>query len=203
MARAALAELGLAALLHDIGLDATGDTALHGLHGAECLLQLGPVESVARPALVALEHHEEGAAASECDTATRIIQIADAYDTLTARGGNATPDRVLAFLLDDAAKHSDATLVKMLARALGMYPPGTVVRLAGGEVGVVLRANRDARLLDRPLVQVLRDASGRPCETVRTIDLAVRDERGFVAAILAAVAPEPAGAFSDVFLGSI
>ena len=188
--RQAMAEVAMAALLHDVGLDATEDSALHGLHGAECLLQLGPIESVVRPALVALEHHVEGDLA-ECGTSTRIVQIADLYDTLTARGGAAaTPDRVLSFLLRQRGASCDPTLVKALAHALGVYPPGTLVRLEGGETGVVLRANRHPDLLDRPLVRVLRDASGKRCETVRTIDLAARDENGhFVAAIATSLAP--------------
>jgi hypothetical protein len=191
LGRTAMAEVGLAALLHDVGLDATEDAALHGLHGAECLLQLGPVESVARPALVALEHHVEGGAA-ECDASTRIVQIADIYDSLTARGGPAaTPDRVLSFLLRQRGTSCDATLAKALAHALGVYPPGTLVRLDGGEIGVVLRANRDKDLLDRPLVRILCDSSGKPVSTVRTVDLAARDEQGqFVAAIATSLAPQ-------------
>jgi len=207
--RTDLAEVGLAAFLHDVGLDATGDPDVHALHGAECLLQLGPVETVLRPALVALEHHVhedalEDASKVERDAVTRIVQIADAYDTLTACcGAGSRPDRVLRYLLDQGAKRFDPTLVKLLARALGVFPPGTVVRLDNGEVAVVLRSHRDPAHLDRPLVRVVRDAQGARHAGVVTIDLAERDAHGYVRRIAESLDPEPLGvAPAAVFLGT-
>jgi hypothetical protein len=207
--RTELAELGLAAFLHDVGLDATGDPHLHALHGAECLLQLGPVDLVLRPALVALEHHVhqddlEDAAAIERDAVTRIVQIADAYDTLTACcGATGRPDRVLRFLLEKGPARFDPALVKLLARALGVYPPSTIVRLDNGEVGIVVRPHRDPAHLDRPLVRVLRDASGAEPSGVVTLDLAHRDALGYVRRIVESIDPEAAGiAPAAVFLGS-
>ena len=208
--RADLAEVGIAALLHDVGLDATGDPSVHALHGAECLLQLGPVDKVVRPALVALEHHApedelDDAASVERDAVTRIVQVADAYDTLTAAcGAPGRPDRVLRFLLREAGKRFDAALVKLLAHVLGIYPPGTVVRLAGGEIGVVLRPNLDPQHLDRPLVRLLRDAAGSPREGIETLDLAERDALGFVRSIEKSVDPLALGvAPAAVFLGTL
>jgi hypothetical protein len=206
LGKAALAEIGLAALLHDVGLDATGDVVMHGLHGAECVLQLGPFESVVRAALVALEHHvtpePSAARQAEHDAATAIVQIADAYDTLTARGGR--PDVVLQFILRRAGQKFDAALVKLFVQALGIYPPGTTVRLESGELGVVLRPSRDAQALDRPLVRILRDRSGQPSTKFATTDLAGRDARGTTARIAAAVDPAPFGIEpARVFLGSV
>jgi HD superfamily phosphodiesterase len=207
--RADLAEVGLAAFLHDVGLDATGDPNVHALHGAECLLQLGPVETVLRPALVALEHHVqedalEDASAVERDAVTRIVQIADAYDTLTACcGAVGRPDRVLRFLLQQGAKRFDSALVKLLARALGIYPPSTIVRLDNGDVGVVLRSHRDPAQLDRPLVRVVRDAAGKVRTGVVTVDLAERDTLGYVRRIVESLDPEPLGISpAAVFLGT-
>jgi hypothetical protein len=203
-------EVGLAGLLHDVGLDATQDTSRHALHGAECLLQLGPVDHVARPALVALEHHLEpeasgGAPAGERDAATRVVRIADAYDTLTARGpSGARPDRVLRFLLHESGSRFDAPLVKLFARSLGAYPPGTTVRLTNGEVGVVLRSCRDVNRLDRPLVRVLRDASGRVLDGCLTVDLAAPSGTRTERRIAASIDPAPLGiAPAAVFLGGL
>ena len=207
--RSDLAEVGIAALLHDVGLDATGDPSVHALHGAECLLQLGPVDKVMRPALVALEHHApedelDETSAFERDAATRIVQVVDAYDTLTAGcGGAGRPDRVVRFLLREAGKRFDAALVKLLAHALGIYPPGTVVRLLTGEIGIVLRPNHDPQKLDRPLVRILRDASGAPRAGIATLDLAERNASGFVHTIERSVDPLPLGiAPAAVFLGT-
>lgn len=208
--RGDLAEVGLAGFLHDVGLDATGDPNVHALHGAECLLQLGPVEMVLRPALVALEHHVhedalEDASTGEREAVTRIVQIADAYDTLTACCGAAgRPDRVLRYLLEQGAKRFDPALVKLLARALGVFPPSTVVQLDNGEVGVVLRSHRDPAHLDRPLVRLVRDASGAKPVGVVTVDLAERDAHGYVRRIVHSLDPEPLDvAPAAVFLGTV
>jgi hypothetical protein len=210
LSRPNLAEVGLAGFMHDVGRDATGDSGVHALHGAECLLQLGPAEMVMRPALVALEHHiqeeEQGEATlGEPDAATRIVRVADAYDTLTACTGAAgRPDRVLRFLLRQAGKRFDAVLVKLLAHALGVYPPGTVVRLDSGDVGIVMRPSRDPRHLDRPLVRLLRDPAGRPSPGVATADLSERGAHGYVRTIACALDPATVGlAPTAILLGTI
>ena len=101
-------------------------------------------------------------------------------------------------------RHYDCTLLKAFAAALGVYPPGTVVQLENQEVGVVLRANRDPSLIDRPLVQILLDERGRPYGTVRTVDVATRDAHGFVTTIRSALAAQPRGlAAARVFLGAL
>jgi hypothetical protein len=207
LGRGALAEIGLAALLHDVGLDATGDSGMHGLHGAECVLQLGPFESVVRPALVALVHHAStddiGATTTgDRDVVTAIVKIADAYDTLTAHGGR--PDAVLQFLLQQAGRQLDAALVKLFAQAIGAYPPGCAVRLTSGEIGVVLRAGRQPSAQDRPLVRLLRDANGRAVTGISTVDLAARTPEGYPRTIACAVEPQQFGiAAPAVFLGAV
>jgi hypothetical protein len=200
LGREELVEVGLAALAHAAGPDSIADPMLRALRGADFLLQMGPIAGVVRPVLAAVEQqaHEEtpGQLVSPAsrDLASRIVQIARAYDALTAHGGRAgRPDMVLRRLLTHDNSQLDRTLLKLFAHAVGIYPPGTVVRLAGGEVGVVLRPNRDPELLDRPQVRLLFDATGEPLAVTTVVDLAARDERGFSLSVAAAVDAEALG----------
>lgn len=208
-----LARLGLVALLHDAGTEpgpAQTDAAGHTLHGATRLLGLGRLDEVAQLALTALEHH--GAAGLPCldgleaTVATRMVQIADAYELLR-RGSAQRPalpaDRALAALRGGAGVRLDAELVQVFATALGPHPPGSAVQLDSGEIGVVVRAPRDASLADRPLVRLLLDAAGQPFPAEVLADLA-EDEPGGRSAprVAAGVDPDshgivPAALFLD------
>jgi HD-GYP domain-containing protein (c-di-GMP phosphodiesterase class II) len=91
----------------------------------------------------------------------RIVALADAYTAMLRPRG----DRP-AFLARDALRELyanqsaryDARLVQVLIRQLGVYPPGTVVKLASGEVGVCVRRTADAR---KPVLQAVIDPTGQ------------------------------------------
>jgi hypothetical protein len=200
LGREELVEVGLAALAHAAGPDSMADPTLRALRGAGFLLQMGPVTGVVRPVLAAVEQHAHEETPGQLvspesrDLTTRIVQIARAYDALTAHGGReGRPDLVLELLLADESGRLDRTLLKLFAHAIGIYPPGTVVRLDGGEVGIVWRANRDPERLDRPHVRLLLDPSGQPLAAADVVDLAARDARGFVRSIAAVLDAEPLG----------
>ena len=57
----------------------------------------------------------------------------------------------------ERGKLVDEALATLLVREIGVFPPGTPVRLANGEVGVVVRRGRDAA---RPVVARLINANG-------------------------------------------
>ncbi|MEG3193662.1 HD domain-containing phosphohydrolase, partial [Lysobacter sp. D1-1-M9] len=60
-------------------------------------------------------------------------------------------------LFMERGKAVDEALATLLIREIGVFPPGTPVRLANGEVGVVLHRGRDAA---RPVVARLINANG-------------------------------------------
>jgi hypothetical protein len=84
-------------------------------------------------------------------------------------------------------------LVKQFVRMLGLYPPGTTVRLDTGEVGIVVRSNRRPRMLHRPQVSLVLDAQGAPVEGDPVVDLADVQEGsgGFTRSVSRSVDPEP------------
>ncbi len=200
LARHELVEVGLAALAHGAGPDSIADPMQRALCGARFLLQMGPIAGVARPVLAAVEQHAHEEAPGRLvlpesrDLTTRIVQIARAYEALTAHGGReGRPDRVLSLLLANEGGRLDRTLLKLFAHAVGIYPPGTLLRLDGGEVGVVTSPNRDPERRDRPRVRLLLDPSGQPIAAAPVVDLAARDARGFVRSVAAVLDAEPLG----------
>ena len=107
---------------------------------------------------------------------SRIVHLADTYDALTSRRSYRShgihPDRVMGWMLHDPEGRFDPLLVKLLLHTLGLYPPGTTVRLDSGCVGVVVRTNRTPQLLGRPQVCVLLEADGSTAEAGAFVDLA-------------------------------
>jgi hypothetical protein len=188
--RGAQAEVGFAALLHDVAQTAGADPDRHDLEGAAWLIEWAPVDCVATAAAVAAGHCTRPGRGVAMRTgiddggvATRIVRIADAYDVLAGRDGACgSPDLVLAFFLQGTGARFDAGLLKVFARVVGIYPPGTCVRLRDGAVGVVVRPNRHPDVLDRPFVRIVVDASGRDVEAETILDLAA--DRGEIVATL-------------------
>ncbi len=57
---------------------------------------------------------------------------------------------------------AQSPLAAALIKAFGIFPPGSVVRLASGEIGLVVRNGEKAH---RPMVSVLTNANGEPRHT--------------------------------------
>jgi HD-GYP domain-containing protein (c-di-GMP phosphodiesterase class II) len=201
-ARRALGDLGLAALFHDVGRtlapdsknakDATTDHAGpesdgHTERGALFLLRDATgQEGMLKAAIAAYEHHSP----IDCDEmgphlSSRIVAVADCYDSLTADGGCSSQD-ALDKMQSEAGRRFDPLLLKVLAGALGAFPVGSLVELVDGTFAVVIEAG-DAP--DRPKVRIV-DPVELPRGGGAIVDL---DDRESSSPILRAVTP------SDVF----
>jgi hypothetical protein len=98
--------------------------------------------------------YPEGLSGAQIAPGARLIGLADRYCALvSARNYRRSihPDLALGTLLSPEAGVA-AELAHHFSAELGPYPPGTLVRLCNGEVGVVTRR---ARLQQRPGVHVL------------------------------------------------
>lgn len=184
-----LYDLGLAALLHDVGksrvplevLNKAGGLTedewrlmqAHPWYGVLTLFGLrGHGEVPYRAAIVAAEHHMKTDLSGyprvirsrEQGTYSRLVAVADGFDAATSRRSYQTvpiqPDQVLKEMWDNPRRGYDKVMVKALINLLGVYPVGTVVVLDTLEVGVVAGANPDPTLLNRPLVRLALDADG-------------------------------------------
>jgi putative nucleotidyltransferase with HDIG domain len=178
-----LREFGLSALMHDIGKVRTPQEILnkpdkltddefvimrrHTIEGAEILRQT-PEMPILAP-VVAFEHHlrADGSgypsvARHELNLGTQLCSIADVYDAMRSQRvyQQARPsDRVLAVLKKDDGAHFDKHLVRRFVQLLGIYPPGTLVKIDTGEVAVVMRVHAPDPY--RPRVKILFGADGR------------------------------------------
>ncbi|MBI4521300.1 MAG: HD-GYP domain-containing protein [Gemmatimonadetes bacterium] len=204
LAKDELYELGLGALLHDIGKMQI-DTAILNKPGAltdeefqqmkrhprEGLLALfamrGFAEIPYRQMLVAYEHHmkvdlsgyptpkRSGTPA----LFSRIVAVADSFDAMTSsRSYRYEPfaaDAVLKDMLEDPSRGMDTLVVKAFINVTGVYPVGTLVVLDTMEMGVVAQANPDSERLHQPLVLIISDSQGTTLVEPERIDLAEVD----------------------------
>jgi putative nucleotidyltransferase with HDIG domain len=192
--------LALSALLHDIGKTSfeLGDPSqhdamvrMHSETGAEILQRLA-LEDPA-PMLVAYEHHMyadgSGYPSRSPDYVphpfSRIITIADRYENLCGGSSAAaavTPDKGIVRILREAGSLLDPFLARLFASALGVFPVGSLVRLADHSVGVVVRPGADAFA---PVVRLSFDPDGNELPHRPDVDLSESEVR-----IVEVVAPE-------------
>ncbi|MFL5402957.1 MAG: HD-GYP domain-containing protein [Gemmatimonadales bacterium] len=203
-----LCDLGMAALLHDVGkarvpaeilnkagkLDEKEWKAIqeHPWAGALTLFGMRAYEEIPyRSILVAHEHHmkidltgyPKVVRARTLGIFSRIVSVADAFDAATTRRVYQTipvePDQVLQEMWENPKRGQDKVLVKALINLVGVYPVGTCVILDNFEVAVVSGANPDRQQLNRPMVRIALDAEGGPVPLPGTeVNLGEKDESG-------------------------
>ncbi|KKK84452.1 hypothetical protein LCGC14_2783210, partial [marine sediment metagenome] len=115
---------------------------------------------------VAFNHHERmdgqgyprGLFAKELSQYSRIIAIVDAFDAMTSDrcydAARSTLD-ALKEIYRERGKHFDEELALEFIQLMGPYPPGTIVELNNGHVGIVLSSQEKKRHL--PQVRVVLD----------------------------------------------
>ena len=187
LSRPALANLGLAALLHDVGKLTVPPDVLgkpDQLSDEEWrLMERHPIEGlkiVARtPGLSALsvdllnvtfQHHltDDGRGypslghACRLSSATRIVTVADCYDAMTAhrayRSRPFTGYEALRLLLGPDRTRYDTAALWMLVRSVGLFPAGTLLMTSSQHLVISLSPNpEDAR---RPTCRVLARPDG-------------------------------------------
>ena len=199
--------LGLSAMLHDVGrvvvdeaaLDHPGrltnedwaQVRLHPQEGAIAILAVaGPGQEVA--AAVALEHHIRADGGGYPDLGerrthlySRIVAVVDTYEAVTAHRPYRpprTPSEALRILLQGAGTVHDSDLVRLFIEMVGTYPPGSMLRLASGEIVVVSTPDDGGR---RGIV--VREADGSPPRSHRAVSFAADD-------VAAQLLPQEAGA---------
>ncbi|WP_397597048.1 HD-GYP domain-containing protein [Silanimonas sp.] len=124
-------------------------------------------------------HHErldgsgypKGLAGAQIPIGARIVALADAFTAMMRpradRPAYLAKDALRELFVGGATKF-DARLVQLLVKQLGVYPPGTVVKLANGEIGVCVRRTNDAR---KPVLRAVIDPSGQLYATPKRRDV--------------------------------
>jgi putative nucleotidyltransferase with HDIG domain len=200
-----LSHLGMAGLFHDIGktqvpveiINKTGKLTpdewavirAHPVMGAETVIRMKEWgELSTRMVGGAFEHHlkydlsgyPKLARKKKIGLFSRVITIADFFDALVRpRVYNRFPfvsEKILGFMLERSGKDFDPTLVKVFVNMLGIYPLGTLVLLNTNEMGVVVQAQEDSELIDRPRVCLLSYSEGE-YRKGKLVDLREMDEK--------------------------
>jgi hypothetical protein len=90
-----------------------------------------------------------------------LCSIADVYDAMRSQRAyqqSFPTDRILAVLKRNDGVQFDQHLVRRFSQLMGIYPPGNLVKLDTGELGVVLRVYAPDPY--RPKVRVVAAADG-------------------------------------------
>ena len=187
--RQALADLGVTALLHDIGKVAVPGDVLrkpdklnpdewsfiqrHPLEGVKMMFRMPGLSGLMLDAMrVSLEHHlnfdltgypEVGHEWAQA-TMTRVVALADCFDAMTAhRAYNKrprTPFEALQYLLGPARVQFDPAVLWSLVRTVGLYPAGSMLLTHSNHV--VLAVSPNPKDLRRPFCKLLVRPDGTP-----------------------------------------
>lgn len=214
-----LSQLGVAGLFHDIGkvripnaiLQKPGKLSAeewaimktHPIEGVKIITKLSGVSTLSIRAMVtAYEHHLNIDLTGyprlhrrrSQNLFSRIIAICDCFDAMTAHRSYQkdpfTPYEALHYMTTRLAERFDTPLLKVFIRTVGIYPPGTVVRLNTGEIAVVVFPCADDIIA--PSIRILRDTDGQACAPER-VDLHDQPVRGRRRLIVDALRPTDVG----------
>lgn len=219
LTKARLFDLGMAALLHDVGMSRVnvdiikkpGKLNAEELRRVQAHTWLGALSAFGlrkfgdaplRAMITAYEHHMKvdfsgyptGQRPRELSIFSKIVALADAYDRATTSRsdeGAKSPDVVLRELWEDSSLGHDPVLVKALINLLGIYPVGTCVILDTLEIGLVHAANQDETQINRPIVRLLGDPDGSWLDDPPLVDLADTESDGsFTRSIIKVTDPD-------------
>ncbi len=224
--RQTLNDLGIAALLHDVGklkvpeeiLKKPGKLTseefalikLHPANGAKILMKTSGISKLAY--VVTFEHHikydlsgypvvsrEKG----ELNLGSMLVRISDTYDAMRSNRSYAKevpPEKTIKEMEEASGKEFEPVLLRKFIRLIGVYPPGTFVRLDTNEIGFVFQTNPADPY--RPRTKIVIDSNGSKIETPREIDLEekVPQTGNFRRSIKESVDPEQFGLIPDEYL---
>ncbi|GGY51665.1 cyclic di-GMP phosphodiesterase [Bacterioplanes sanyensis] len=212
-----LENLGMCGLMHDIGkmkvppeiLNKPGplspqefeEMARHTVYGRQLLMGRSDIYPGAVD--VAFSHHERldgkgyprGIDSHKISRFTRIVTIVDAYDAMTSdrcyKAGMSSID-ALRIINRNVDVQFDADIARTFIQMIGLYPPGYLMQMSNGEVGIILSSDPGYRL--KPKVIMILDAQQQP-QPERILNLAYRPLDDFGQPY------EPAGVFRSGCFG--
>jgi putative nucleotidyltransferase with HDIG domain len=174
--QALLMELGVGALMHDVGKMALPDrvrlprddfnaneAALYRDHVAQGLILARRMGLSAEAQLVIAQHHEHADGSGfpsalmlgRMSLAARIVALVNRYDNFCNAATPAqslTPHEALSRLFAQCRSKFDETLLGAFIKMMGIYPPGSVVQLSDERYAMVMTVNATHPLKPRVLV---------------------------------------------------
>jgi hypothetical protein len=175
-----LQDLGVAAVVHDVGYLAPGvdgapnGLARHPLEGARTLLrQRGLSEGKLRRVRAILEHHRDAGQPGPRapSPAGLILRVAEDYaNAVRVLGNRALRSDIVAAMARVTGPYHPA-VVQLLVNVLGKHPPGTLVELEDGRRARVACPARAPDLWQTPLLALVEPATFAP--TGELLDAAI------------------------------
>ncbi|MBC7076240.1 MAG: HD-GYP domain-containing protein, partial [Syntrophomonadaceae bacterium] len=189
-----LRDLGIGALLHDIGKTKIDKEILnkpddltkeefneikkHTVYGFKILRQYDDIPLLS--AHIAYQHHERwdgqgyprGLSDKNIHEYARIVAVADVYDALLADRPyrpSYTVNQAITILKRMSGIYLDANCVDSLIANIAIYPIGSVIELNTGEIGVVVDVNKKAP--SKPVVKIILDKNNRKLPQPYEVDL--------------------------------
>ena len=197
-----LENIGICGLMHDIGkmkvppeiLNKPGpldpqefeEMARHTTYAKQLLMGRSDIYPGAVD--VAYTHHERldgkgyprGLDASKISLFTRIVTVADAYDAMTSdrcyQKGMSSID-ALKILNRHAGSQFDTDIARQFIAMIGLYPPGYLIEMTNGEVGIILSSDPGFSLKPKAIMVLGPDKEPQP-ERIINLANAPQDDRG-------------------------
>lgn len=193
--REQLKNLGMGAMLHDIGKIMVPEDIIkkpakltseefkevkkHTEYGYEILIQTSIPDEAA---LIALHHHEKydgtgycrGLSKANIPLYARIVSVADVYDAMSndrVYQRKSAPDKVFREITHLGDKHFDTEIMETFAKHINIYPTGTGIVLNTGHRGIVLYQNR--LYPESPIVRIFLPKEKNPKRLYFDLDLSV------------------------------
>ncbi len=189
-----LREIGIGAMLHDIGklyipseilkkpsqltVDEFEEIKKHTILGFDLLKKADKLSLTS--AYIALGHHERYDGSGyplhlkneSIQIYARIVAIADVYDALTSDRvyrKKLKPNEVYEYITSLGVYHFDPKIVESFVKYVTIYPAGTGVLLNTKERAIVVRNNR--KMPTRPLVRIVYDDNMKRLALPKEVDL--------------------------------
>jgi putative nucleotidyltransferase with HDIG domain len=202
--------MGTGAILHDIGLIEIPDRvlkkspeeytkperdlrAMHVEYGVKIGQKLGLPPEVL---LILAQHHEladgtgypQGLTLDKITPLARVVSLVNFYDNLCNPVDFAqamTPHEALSFMFAQRRAKFDSKALQLMIRSLGVYPPGSIVKLSNEAIALVVSVNPQKPL--RPWVLLYDEAV--PKEEAIMLNLETAPELSIGKAIRPALLP--------------
>jgi HD-GYP domain-containing protein (c-di-GMP phosphodiesterase class II) len=164
-----ISEIALGALAHDVGktmiprhilVSTSRNKVEQGIYKDHCrlgleIVKLTDVFSPLAKSIIA-DHHEHidgsgyplGKKGSEISISAKIVAIVNRYENLCGvknkDGMELRPDSVLRFMWHTEKSFYDPAFLAAFIKMLGVYPPGTIVSLSDGSIGLVISSGENS-----------------------------------------------------------
>lgn len=188
-----LLEIGIGALLHDVGKMAIPIEILnkpgrltdeefavmktHTKAGFDMLRQTPNISLLS--AHCALSHHErlngtgypQGLMQDDIHVYAKMIGIADVFDAVTSHRvyrKPMLPHEALELLYSGAGSQFDQKLIESFRKTVAVYPVGLTVRLSDDRVGIVVKQNK--QMSTHPVIRIISE-SGKDLEESYDVEL--------------------------------